>query len=45
MLQEKDNNNKDQIDIEHPIHRTLTRHVAYIKSIRIKFDQCQEGIF
>jgi len=27
MLQEKGNNNKDQIDTEHPIHRTLTRHV------------------
>ena len=24
MLQEKGNNNKDQIDTEHPIHRTLT---------------------
>jgi len=29
MLQEKGNNNKDQIDTEHPIHRTFTRHVAY----------------
>ena len=47
MLQEKGNNNKeDQIDTEHPIHRTFTRHVAYIKTIRIKFvKQYQEGIF
>jgi len=35
MLQEKGNNKKDQIDTEHPIHRTFTRHVAYIKTIRI----------
>ena len=46
MLQEKGNNNKDQTDTEHPIHRTFTRHVAYIKTIRIKFvNQYQEGIF
>jgi len=31
MLQEKGNNNKDQIDTKHPIHRTFTRHVAYIQ--------------
>ena len=46
MLHEKGNNNKDQIDTEHSIHRTFTRHVAYIKTIRIKFvNQYQEGIF
>jgi len=46
MLQEKGNNNKDQIYTEHPIHRTFTRHVAYVKTIRIKFlNQYQEGIF
>jgi len=46
MLQEKGNNNKDQIGTEHPIHRPFTRHVAYIKTIRIKFvNQYQEGIF
>jgi len=37
MLQENGNNKKDQIDTEHPIHRTFTRHVAYIKTMRIKF--------
>jgi len=42
MLQEKGNNNKDQIDTEH----LQGRHVAYIKTIRIKFvNQYQEGIF
>ena len=47
MLQEKgNNNNKDQIDTEHAIHRTFTRHVTYIKTIRIKFvNQYQEGFF
>ena len=35
MLQQKGNNNKDQIDTEHPIYRTFTRHVVYIKTIRL----------
>jgi len=34
MVQEKGNNNKDQIDTEHPIQRIFTRHVAYIKTMR-----------
>jgi len=46
MLQEKGNNNKDHIDTEHPIHRTFTRRVAYINTVRVKFvNQYQEGIF
>ena len=46
MLQAKGNNNKDQIDTEHPIYRTFTRYVAYITTIRIMFvNQYQEGIF
>jgi len=46
MIQEKGNNNKDQTDTKHPIHRTFTRHVTYIKTMRFKFvNQYQEGIF
>jgi len=45
MFQEKGNNNKDEIDTEDPIHRTFTRHVAYIKTITIKFgNQYQAGV-
>jgi len=46
MLKEKGDNNNDHIDTDHPIHRTFTRHVAYIKTIWIMFvNQYQEGIF
>jgi len=45
-FKKKGNNNKDKISTEHPIHRTFTRHGAYIKTIKIKFvDQYQEGVF